>query len=352
MRKRPVQKERRVLVTALGGELGQAIAKSLRLGSRPYHVVGTDVMANGIGSLFAQEFYKVPYAQDSSYVSEMARLCTERNIDCLIPANESELEVLNEAFPDRVLPNGARLICLAKDVHDVLKDKLLCMHSLAGRVPLVKYADGRDANAVAGLVARGFPLIVKGRQASGSKGLALVQNPRQLKAALRRAKAPLVQAYIDDSEGEFSVGVFACGDFLEAVCFRRKLGDGIFSSTWSASVEADQAVLDYSLRIARLIGCEGSFNIQVRKNQSGVWLLEINPRFSSLAAARAACGFRDVEWSIAAALGEFDASKRPLIKPMRFHRFISELVDFGTGYQTLDQWAPQAAGYPPHPPPS
>ena len=81
--------------------------------------------------------------------------------------------------------------------------------------------------------------------------------------------------------------------------------------------------------------------MQVRKNASGVWLLEINPRFSSLAAARAACGFRDVEWSVAAALGEFDAGTKPALKQMRFHRFISELVDFGAGYKVLDQWVPQ-----------
>lgn len=342
MRKR---KEVRVLVTALGGELGQAIAKALRIGGQPYHIVGSDVMSTGIGALFAREFHKVPYASDPDYVGAIVRLCATRKIDCLIPANEREIEVLSAAFPKRELPNGAKLICLEKKAHAVLKDKLLCMRALDGRVPLVRFADGRDANAVSALAAQGFPLVVKERQASGSKGLALVQNARQLKAALRRATAPLVQAYIDDSEGEFSVGIFAHGECLEAVCFRRKLGEGIFSSTWCAAVEADSEVLKYSLRIARVIKCEGSFNIQVRKNRSGVWLLEINPRFSSLAAARAACGFRDVEWSIAAALGEFDPKgARPTIKPMRFHRFISELVDFGGGYKPLDQWAPQAAG--------
>ena len=105
-------------------------------------------------------------------------------------------------------------------------------------------------------------------------------------------------------------------------------------------MEADKEVLDYSLKIARLVRCEGSLNVQVRKNASGVWLLEINPRFSSLAAARAACGFRDVEWSIAAALDEFDGKQRPALKAMRFHRFISEVVDFGAGYKAMDQWAP------------
>jgi carbamoyl-phosphate synthase large subunit len=336
-----LKKDLRILVTALGGELGQAIAKALRLAGRPYYLVGTDVIADGIAATFAQEFHMVPFAHGLNYVAEITRLCAERKIDCLIPANERELEVLNNAFPCRCLPNGAKLICLDRACYDALKDKLSCMTALAGQVPLVAFADGHDQDSVAKLIAaNGFPVIVKERQSSGSKGLAFAKNARELNAALRRATMPLVQTFIDDSEGEFSVGVFSCGAFLDAVCFRRKLGEGIFSSSWSASMEADPEVLDYSLKIARLVGCQGSLNVQVRKNASGVWLLEINPRFSSLAAARAACGFRDVEWSVAAALGEFDAKAKPVLRPMRFHRFISELVDFGAGYKTLHQWAP------------
>ncbi len=63
--------ELRVLVTALGGELGQAIVKALAAGQpRLLHVSAATLVADGIASLFAQEFHKVPYARDQVYVAD------------------------------------------------------------------------------------------------------------------------------------------------------------------------------------------------------------------------------------------------------------------------------------------
>lgn len=163
---------------------------------------------------------------------------------------------------------------------------------------------------------------------------------QELDEAVAQARQPVVQRYIDDSGGEFSVGVFAHEQFESAIAFRRELGPG--GASWFAETVDDEDVLDYAMKVAKAAGLRGSANVQVRKSRDGVRLLEINPRFSSLAAARAFCGFHDVQWELEAAIG------LPLTPPtpggyrrMRFRRFLHELVDTGHGYGGVPEWSPR-----------
>jgi len=79
--------------------------------------------------------------------------------------------------------------------------------------------------------------------------------------------------------------------------------------------------------------------VQVRKSAAGVRLLEVNARFSSLAPARAYAGFRDVEWSVVLALGREPEVPRDGYRPIKFHRFVHEMVDDGSGYAPIPQWS-------------
>jgi hypothetical protein len=81
--------------------------------------------------------------------------------------------------------------------------------------------------------------------------------------------------------------------------------------------------------------------VQVRRSPAGIRLLEINGRFSSLVAFRALCGFRDVEWSLAHALGHVPEPPVGPYRALRFRRFFHELVDDGDGYEAVDRWLPR-----------
>jgi biotin carboxylase len=85
--------------------------------------------------------------------------------------------------------------------------------------------------------------------------------------------------------------------------------------------------------------------VQVGKTDEGPLLLEINPRFSSLAAARGVSGFTDVEWSIKIALG-LEIILPGDYKHIRFRRFFHELIDLGEGFQALADWSPRQCTRP------
>jgi LmbE family N-acetylglucosaminyl deacetylase len=108
-----------------------------------------------------------------------------------------------------------------------------------------------------------------------------------------------------------------------------------------AELSEDKEVAAYSQKFAEVSGLEGSANLQVRKSREGVRLLEVNPRFSSLVAVRAACGFRDAEWSVRLAVGQALGDPPVRYKTVRFERFLQESLDFGQGPRSVTEWMPK-----------
>ncbi len=328
----------RVLVTAVGGDLGQALVKALRISEANLEISGCDADASGVGEAFVARFDVVPAASDSAaYVSALENLCKRQGIDAVVPA--SELEILTLAQSGLRLSCGAVIVCQPWSWLKVFGDKLGCMRALEGHLPLAAFADSSHPEEIARLVGSvGFPLVFKPRRSSGSRGVRLLHQQDDLARCLAENPDGLVQQFIADSEGEFSVGVFACDAFTDAVAFRRELRG--MGCSWYAETSRDKAVLEYALQFAKTSWLRGSANVQVRKNSSGVQLVEVNPRFSSLVAARALCGFRDVEWSIRMALGEAPSTPPDSYSSIKFRRFFHELVDMGEGSHPVPEWAP------------
>ena len=324
----------------MGGDLGQAIVKALRLSRRPVTALGCDANPDSAGSLFVDLFFEVPTAGESArYIDALDRLCAAHVVDAVIPASEAEIRVL---APVGRLPCGTAVVSQAAGWAGEFGDKLKCMRHLEGKVALAPFADGHDPDELSALVqAAGFPLVVKGRFSSGSRTLRIAATSAQLAHAVQDVPSPLVQAYIDDAFGEYSAGVFVCDEFSASILFARELGFG--GTTRFASVVEDEELTAYLGAVAKAADGHGAFNIQLRKSGLGPRLLEINPRFSSLAAARAYCGFRDVEWSLALALGRTMEPPPVRFPAVRFQRFLSEAVDVGEGFGVLPEWAPRSS---------
>lgn len=331
----------RVLVTAVNGDLGQALVKALRLSRQSYEIHGCDLYKSSVGSAFVESYHIVPPAKDSiNYLNALDGLCESMSIHLVIPGCEPEIAVLSQLGSPPTLPCGALIVCQESHWFDKYGDKLICRDALKGKVELAPYADGSNWDAVEHLVVKtGFPLVVKSRLSSGSRSLRIAKNLLQLQTYLREISLPLVEKYIDASGGEFSAGIFFCRQFKTSIIFERELGPG--GSSWFAESSEDQEALSYAHRIGEATGLRGSANVQLRRSKDGPRLLEINPRFSSLVAARAICGFKDLEWSIGVALGSEILQPDGVYRHIRFRRYVHELVDFGEGFLGVPEWSPR-----------
>jgi carbamoyl-phosphate synthase large subunit len=330
----------RLLVTAVHGDFGQGFVKALRLGRAPSEIHGCDASRDGVGAAFVDSFAVVPPASSGAdYVDSLDQLCANLGIHAVVPGSPAEIEVLCRLSSPPALPSGVPVVCLEAKYRDVFDDKLLCFRALEGKVDLAPFADGLDPESVRLLVARhGFPVIVKRRKGQGGLSFHRVERMDELGPAIRSTPGPLVQGFIDEEQGEFSIGLFAANGHETAIAFRRRLGRT--GSSWFAETVDDAEVLTYARDIARASRLRGSANVQVRKSSKGVRLLEINARFSSLAPARAWAGFRDLEWSVALALGRTPEFPSEGYRPLRFQRFIHEMVDSGSGFAPVPEWNP------------
>ena len=331
----------RILVTAVGGDLGQAILKALRLSQKPIQLHGCDANPSGVGAAFVDSYHVLPPAHNEGlFLDALDMLCCSSGIQVVVPGSEAEMAVLSRLGTALKLPCGATVVCHQASWINTYGDKLNCMRALEGKSRLAPFADGSDLDAVQDLVAQvGFPLVVKSRQSSGSKSLCLAHTQLELQAQLKQVPLPVVQQYLDNIGGEFSAGVFVCDHFRTIIAFKRELGPA--GCSWYAETSDDQLVLEYVQSIAYATGLRGSANVQVRKTTSGVRLLEINTRFSSLVAARAICGFTDVEWWIEMALGLSLTPPPASYRRIRFRRFFHEVIDFGDGFHAVADWCPR-----------
>ena len=65
---------KRILVTAIGGDIGQSIAQCLRDYDKDIFLVGTDIHDKHGGSLFVDEFCVVPSAKDREYLNVISNI--------------------------------------------------------------------------------------------------------------------------------------------------------------------------------------------------------------------------------------------------------------------------------------
>lgn len=326
----------RVLITAIDGDLGQALFKALRLDPQRFRIFGTDLAPSAVGASFVERTFVLPRADAPDYVDALAALVRAEGIDAIVPASEAEIAALG----DETIA-GAVVIAQPRHWTATFSDKLLAMRAIRGQVRLAPFADGADPRELLDLEATsGYPLVVKPRRSSGSRQVRLVRDRLELDAAISDVPDPVVQAHIGTPDSEYSVGVFR-GPFEDALVFRRTLRPGTGLS-WDAESVLAPDIAAYALDVARAAGAKGSTNVQLRLTAEGPRLVELNPRFSSLVAARALCGFTDLAWSVRAGLGLELARPRSPYHLLRFRRYFHEVVDLGAGPYAVAEWLPRS----------
>jgi carbamoyl-phosphate synthase large subunit len=331
-----------ILVTAAEGDLGQAIIKALRLAPFPVHIIGLDHQPGGGARAFCDQVHAIPLAENTSYLEKLRKIAEQTKARAIIPASEAEMRVLSKlsSFP-ALSSNGTKIICQPAEIWECLGNKLTCYRRLEGVVPLAPFADAENEREIAALVkAHGFPLVLKPATGRGSKGFALLRHSAELEAALQEREGPCVlQGFLDDAGGEYTVSVFRDLSGLRSVTFRRELE--AHGCSWRGELINDGEIAEYCECICKTLAFQHSLNLQVRKTSKGVRLLEINPRFSSIAAMRAAAGFNDVAWSVAAALNIPIEKGSVTSGPFRFWRFVHEIIETPNGFLVHPDWQPR-----------
>lgn len=281
-----------ILVTGVGGDIGQGIIKCLKDAVQGCVLLGCDIDSYAAGRKEVEKFFISPRTKDlREYLNFADTLIDKEGVSYILPSTEPEIEFydtyrthFNDKKTDLFINNSTTI--------KTFLDKYETVNFLKkNNLPYPKTYLLTDYNNELS-----FPLILKPRKSWGGRGQATISSEEELLFFKMRNKDTVVQEIIGSLDEEYTVGVFSTGKKIYSIAFKRSLGYG--SLTRVAQYVCDLKLQDLAERIAELCSLKGSLNLQVRKTENGYIPLEINPRFSSTVYIRHCFGFQDVKWWI------------------------------------------------------
>jgi carbamoyl-phosphate synthase large subunit len=315
----------RILVTAIGGDIGYGIGKILRKAGIAEHLVGCDVHREHAGRFYFDQCDVVPRADSSDYVSSLLRVAKANRVDLIIPTSEPEL----------------RYLVASNTLSDLQGIPLLLVNQQSLRSGFDKLQTAallRQAGLPfpwTGLVGDGppqaLPCIIKERFGAGSRGLSIVDE-ELAPVYMRTRSADIWQELLHPADQEHTCGLYRTMDGdIRTIVFRRKLVAGV--TTYGKVVRNHPQIEQLLVRLAEVLELRGSINVQLMLTDNGPRVFEINPRFSSTVVFRHLLGFQDVLWSIAERFGGAVPPYKPPRDGSAFYRGVDELM-LGPGTPT------------------
>ncbi|MBC8113741.1 MAG: ATP-grasp domain-containing protein [Candidatus Saccharimonas sp.] len=329
----------RVMVAGIGGaSLGTELIKALSLAST-YDVFGCDVSPLAYGHAMVDTCRTFVVDRDR-YVESVLAACKKAGAALLIPGGEQPMVLLGRAKTE-LEAGGVTLVGNDQAVVERFSDKaetFVALRQLGVPIPETRAVESSDD-----LAGFPFPAIVK--PATGTGGSAFVflaVTPAE--AALyvthlrQNGQKTIVQAYIPDDEGEFTIGVLSLpsGHIVGSVALRRlfhtklsvhfRSAHGVISSGYSQGLIDDFPDLRAQAEaIARGIDSRGPINIQARVKNGVLYPFEINPRFSASTYLRALAGFNEIDLFLTH-LRTGTIPETPQLRPGYYLRTLAETV--------------------------
>ncbi len=303
-----------VLVTGIGGNVGQGIIRNILSSSYPIRIVGTNISDFSAGNHLVDSFYKVPYGYDTSYIPRIKEIIKKENVDLIISSTDFEsyfLVIHKNEIKCQIA--GSEL-----EASLIYLDKYLTyIHHKSTNIP---FAESCLPSEFKGQFSES---LAKPRKGRGSKGIMLdVTDVSSL------------------ADGEYMIQEMHIGIEITSAVYRR-YKDGIIHGiiTMERSLENGattfcKVVHEYDKQVFKIAqamcdntpSLQGAFNIQsiVNKNNEVV-PFEINCRISGTNSIRSGFGFKDVNYTIEELLWGFEP-QTPLIKQGVAYRMLSDVI--------------------------
>jgi carbamoyl-phosphate synthase large subunit len=283
------------LITAIGGDIAQSIAKILKEFRKDALLIGSDMHANHAGKHFVDILVTLPTATEENYIAGLKQIILEYQIDYVIPVNEKEILTIFHAIIEGELDKYSENIIIPKARgYEKYFNKLEMIESLKSynkdlRLPWTINSSKTPLE---------FPCFYKPQDGSGSRGVEVVSKSRYSRNIdFYNTSAGVFQELLHE-ENEYTCGLYRSSrssDVTQVIVLRRSLKGGL---TGLAEIVYDEDIQSYCKKIGTLIKLNGAINIQLKKDKNDPVLFEINPRFSSTVIFRNHVGFKDLIWSI------------------------------------------------------
>lgn len=317
-----------VAVTGVGAIIGQGIVKSLRRSGKRVRIVGVDRSRRSPAPRWVDVFEQKPEVDEASpaYMAFWERLVREHGVHLVMPGLEIDAHFLH-MHRDAFQRHKAISALNTPELIELTADKWAFGLRLAAIgypvIPSSRTTVWSEAVASLGPP----PLLLKPLRGNGSRGIAILEDERDLEYWARKSPADwMLQRIVGQAHEEYTVAVFGLGEgaAVGPLVLRRRLSPA--GNTQEAEVVLEHPVI--ARAVATLVAHfkpVGPTNFQFRVEGETPYLLEINPRFSSSNSLRTAFGFNEADMAIEHyLLGQ--APRMPTISPGIGWRYAEDYV--------------------------
>lgn len=272
-----------VLVTGVGGGVGQGILRNLRSENFTIALVGTNAVAVSAGNHLCDSLHVVPYAYEPGYLESMRKIVEQEEVDLIIPSTDYESYALMAE------PSGVGAVVAGSPATTVAMclDKFETARQLEAHG--LPFARSALPSAYQGAFER---IVVKPREGRGSRNVYV--DPPDYRGF---PDDYVVQEYLEGDELTTCFYVRRDGTVHGLITFSRELEHGNTSRC--------EVVRDHDAGISEMIDAlnskfafRGSCNLQMRVTRRGIIPFEINCRISGTNSIRSQFGFRDVAYTV------------------------------------------------------
>ena len=287
---------KRILVTAVGGDLALSVIKCLRESGQDMFIVGCDMNPYAAGRAVVNDFIIAPPVKNETQYSDFIQGIIETNhIDYVFPVSEVEIEFFlrkKEQFHHL----GAVFVMNEPQIVETFVDKFQTIEFFKANGILCP-----DTCLQAGYDGRlKFPVILKKRRGSGSQGLFKVTDEEELQFYLKRNRDMIIQKHIPGDDAEYTACIFSDGQNYYTITFKRRLAPGGYSN-YVELIDNDNVngfLEQIAIALKMQMKFKGSINVQFRITGGKCIPFEVNPRFSSTVYFRHRFGFTDILWTL------------------------------------------------------
>jgi len=285
-------------VSGVGGAVGQSIMKALSVSGLPVNVFAIDIHPLSAGLFMAEKAMVLPKPEEPGGLSEWEQRLRENDVASLIPGSDHDLTPLASVRQEWERDGLCNVLVSDPELVRAGRDKALTCQALknAGLPAPESVWDLTLDEAVAWANSNGYPVILKPREGSASRGVQLIRNPEELRFYFPRTPKPIIQEYLSKpgEDEEFTCAVFVdkTGTPTGTFMARRELSSG---TTYRAEIGFWPEINDLLVAIGSALRPRGVLNVQLRMTERGPVPHELNVRCSGTTAIRAHFGYNEPE---------------------------------------------------------
>jgi nucleoside-diphosphate-sugar epimerase/carbamoylphosphate synthase large subunit len=317
----------KVLVTSVGGGVGQSVVDSISHLRDSYFIIGLDINENIYAKNQCDKFILSKRISEEDYIESLLFICKENSIDVLIPGNDGELGLLSENLPlfDSI---GVSVVVSPAKIVESSRDKCQWYSDYSDNINIVPTIKLHDYIAEYSLYPEiTYPAIAKPAAGSASSGIMIFDSFDDILFVIDRLDSNyVIQPYLfphkDDPDFHLIKRSVANKKLLQVseiscqiVYSKESEVLGVFVSKNSlkngvpVTVEPvnDSYILNEVNRVADFLKNEkviGPVNIQGRLTDNGLVFFEMNLRFTGITGNRSLFGFNEVACVIDSFVGK------------------------------------------------